>query len=1167
MGPIKKTYNYLIVRFIYTINCKRIITVIYLLLLTTAYLYSQPKHMQFKHISFDEGLSNSSVVSLLQDSRGFMWIGTYNGLNRYDGTNIVSYKNIPSDSSSLPENHVISIFEDRNKNLFIGTYSGLSLYNRELDNFINYSFDKTSALHNMLYLIYNINEDSLGNFWLSTNSGLIYFDRKNNKVTNYKDYSDNSHGIRSNVVFSTFSDKKGRLWVATDVGLYVLINKTEGFRLITRCKSKDINLRTIVFSSITEDKRGNIWFGSFSGLFCFMNEGNTNEIELISYTHNPLDPHSISNNRIKSVYIDKDDNLWVGNENGGINLFNRLNNNFTRYQIDEFNSMSLNNESIWAITEDNNGNFWFATYGGGVNISVKNSDFIINYKNIPGSTQSLSHNIVSCFMEDKTGKQWVGTDGGGLNLINNKTGQFTRFNNSNSGLKSNAVLCMAEGLGNTIWLGTWGNGLVCYNSVNNTFKSFSRNNNYPQPDNVRAIAKDKLGNLWLGTNNYGLIYYQVNGNKFNSFYEINSNNIEVLKFDYNDHIYLGTSNGFKVFNITDKSYKSYYNDPHNSNSISDNKIFDIYIQNDSCIWIGTMNGLNQFNPKNQKFIKHYLYKGASNSTILAITKDKKGFLWLTTNIGICQYDYINKKVKFFGKSDGLLSNDFYQRSILTSNNGNILVGGNNGFSILNPDKISENKTIPNIIITDLYIFNSKVTIGTQGSPLKKQISETKEITLSYKESVLTFYFTALDFTNPKKNQYAYKMENFDNDWIYSGNKKEVTYTNLSPGKYIFRVKGSNSDGIWNETGTELKITITPPWWKTWWFNTLVILLIFGSALFYYKRRTYQLKKQRQTLEIKVNERTHELEKANIMLQKRQEEIIYQIEQVKFQKEIVEEQNVKLEKAYNDLAIQEQKLEETVEERTKELLLAKEKAEESDKLKSAFLNNMSHEVRTPLNAIVGFSSIIAKSTHTPEKLKKYSNIISSSSKKLIEIITDVIEISEIQTKQVKPEFTTIEFISFCSNVVSNFEERARDKDIKLFLNINIPYNEYYILSDNGKLKKILQHIIDNAIKFTIQGFVEIKCNLEEIRNNNTLIHISVSDTGIGISEEMQKIIFEPFRQVKTNMIKEFGGNGLGLSIAKAYLDFLNGSISLKSETNKGTTVHISFPAEKFDTQNK
>lgn len=812
-------------------------------------IHAERNNLQFRHMTADDGLSSSIIISIAQDYKGFMWLGTYDGLNRFDGTKIVTYKNNPSDSGSLIENHIQCIFEDRGKKLFIGTREGLSLYDRDRDRFINYALDSSSPLHGVRAMVNRIAEDAAGNLWLATDfNGLIYFNRRSNTITHYLHDPKVPGSISYDQMDYVYLDSRERLWVATKKGLNLFDPKNGTFRHVTRCATHGDTISDLFFLGIVEDHEGNIWFGSGNGLFCLENRGANQELALTHFQNNPKDPTSLSLNSIRSLYIDEDGALWVGTENGGINIYDKRKKNFTRYRIDNFNPMSLNSESIHALACDRQKNVWIGTWGGGVNIAIKNSDFIIHYKHVPGAPQSLSFNNVSCFAEDRLHRLWIGTDGGGFNCFNDTTGRFTYRTTGNSALKSDAIICMFKGRKNLLWIGTWEGGLVKYDYVSTTMTSLTKNNSGIPDNTFYAIAQDSLGDLWLGSFRQGLVHYRIKENAFEKYTMENSpiasNQINVVRIDRRGNVYIGSESKhcFQMFIPKENRFVTVNTPvPDVKNNIN-NAANDILIENDSCVWVATQCGLFRYDPLRGGFRWYFKKDGlpANNSKGLAIDSD--GMLWLTTSAGLCRFDRSKSAFTCFSKSDGLQSNEFNRSSILTTSNGKILAGGTNGFNLISPGRYALNRSAPQIALTNFHIFNREAEIGAEDSPLKKHITETDKITLAYDQSVLTFSFVALDFTNPTKNQYAYRMENFDKDWIYCGTRKDATYTNLNPGTYFFHVKGSNNSGVWNTKGTSLEITITPPWWETKWaravFLLLIILLLLG-IYFYFRNKQEQ----------------------------------------------------------------------------------------------------------------------------------------------------------------------------------------------------------------------------------------------------------------------------------------------------------------------------------------
>jgi ligand-binding sensor domain-containing protein len=833
---------------------------------STSGVYAQPNHLQFKYLTPDDGLSSSITSCIIQDYKGLMWIGTPNGLNRYNGFNFVIYKNDPGDSTSLANGVIITMFEDHKKNLLIGTENGLCLYDRSMDRFMNYVFDKSSPLRGISCTVSKIIEDSVGNLWLATSVGLIYFDRLKNKIIQYSHDPNNPASLSNDNVESVLIDKNGSQWVSTRKGLNLFLPSTGTFKHITLADNGTEDLSNTIFMDMVEDREGDIWIGSTEGLYWLKYNNDSKIINLTHYRHDANNKLSLSINLVRSLFVDDIGNLWIGTDNGGINLFEKKTRTFRHYRKDDYDPQSLSNEAIEAIYEDRTGNLWFGTYTGGLNIAISNRDAFLSYKNLPGAPLSLSHNTVTCFSENNEGKIWVGTDGGGLNLFDMQINRFSRFNIDNSRLSSNAILSIFEDSKKQLWFGTWAGELVLFDSKTKSFTSYTTKNSGIQDDNIYAIAEGENNDLWLGSYEHGLIHYQIKDKKFTEYTPLNSGLgnemiVKIAKYS-KGRLFIGSPVCFQIFSPGDSNFITYLADPKNTNSLSYPRITDILVENDSCVWIGTPDGLNQFNPNNGSFKRYYEKDGLPNSFVKGLVLDKSGSLWVTTNGGTCRFDYQQGEFKNFTKADGLQSNEFSERSILKTKSGALLMGGTKGFSIVYPERIAENKSIPDVLITDLKIFYKSVIPGAENSPLIKNITETKALTLAHRQSVFTLYFAVMDFSAPEKNQYAYMLENFDKEWIYPGNKREATYTNLNPGKYVFRVKGSNNDGAWNETGTSIRITILPPWWSTWWFRIIIvsaIIIIFASI---FLSRVQQLKNQKIQLENSVTIKTAELHELN-----------------------------------------------------------------------------------------------------------------------------------------------------------------------------------------------------------------------------------------------------------------------------------------------------------------
>lgn len=1122
-------------------------------------LSAQEEKNQFRYLSVKDGLSSSKTTCILQDYKGFMWIGTFEGLNRYDGNKIIIYNLGEVDSLNYSRNTILTLVEDHNKNLLIGTTNGIMLYNRDLNRLQQIDLNKTPGWGTEIQSVMGIIEDSVGNLWLATFTGLKYYNRKNNIITNYTYDPADSNSIASDVLKFIYVDKRKRFWVGTEKGLCLFNSKTGRFKRINHCITHNENINTsFIIGSVAEDKNGNVWFGSQNGLFCCESGQNTSgNFSLKHYRNDPHDPNSISAGNVLAIFVNEDGTLLVSTENTGINILQADKNKFLHQRMDDYNPMSLNNESVQAISKDRSNNLWLCTYGGGVNISVKNSNFIFHYKKLPGASESLGSNIIRCFVEDKNHKIWIGTDGAGLCLFNHATNRFTHFNTNNSKITSDAIICMAEGINDDIWIGTWGGGLVNYNTNTNTFKSFTTENSNITDNIISSIAVERNGNLWIGTFNQGFLHYKIRENKFINYFPDNKKMHFITKLDNKGLVYFGTYSGLHIFNPELKSYSAFYSSRPNSPIVlSDGSIYDILIENDTSLWVATSNGLNHINTKSKKNRKYYAKDGLPDNIIKGLTLDKEGILWVTTNKGLSRFDYKNNKIRNFTPDDGIQGDEFYEHSILTTKNGSILAGGTNGFNYIFPDKVPFNKTIPDVVITDFLIFNQPVKIGTKDSPLSKQITDTKSINISYKQSVITFHFSVLDFTNPSKNQYAYMMENFDSDWVYCGNKKEATYTNLNPGKYRFRVKGSNNDGVWNETGTFLEITITPPWWKTKIAIALFVFFVIGSFFAIYAYRITKLKKQKAILENLVSLRTRELVEqneiiigTNKLLKEHQLEIenknlilIKQTEQLNDTNTLLEERQMQIEEQAEELMVQKE-----------ELLKQKNDLDELNKTKDKLFSILSHDLRSPFNSIIGYSELLFRNLrrYPIEKIEIQLGVIRDAGRNTLILLNDLLEWSRSQLGAIHVELQDVIITDLLEKELVILKQQAERKEVNL--KVEHIGSEFAVIADPDLISTVIRNLISNAIKFSNLG----NTVLVLLKFEDNIFTFSVKDEGIGMSKEKIEKLFKVVTAESTRGTAGEKGTGLGLLLCADFIAKHNGEILVESEVGKGSTFSFSL----------
>ncbi len=856
---------------------KKIIFIV--LLIQCGNVYAKRPQIEFKHLKVKDGLSQSWVRSICQDRYGLMWFGTNNGLNKYDGYNFTVYKNSPADETSLSNNGIESIYEDKIGNLWVGTENGLNLYDRENDRFIYISAFLRRRINGILELkdgrlfltcsnyglyLYNPKNDSIisflpdendayslssdelnsilmddnGNIWIGTKDGLNLLDTLNYKFVHFKNDKNDKNSIGDNNIQALYRDSKNRIWVGTLSGLSLLkYNKTAPEKSVfINYKYNPNNAESISdgkIMAIVEDKYGYLWIGSEeTGLnFLDLNSFQEDNAVFYNFQNNPVDNTSLSHDNIEALYEDKNGSIWVGTFGDGINMYNKLVKKFTHYKRDANNPNSLNNNFVNALLED--GDYLWIGTDEGLNIFNRKNKTFKNFVNDPLDNKSLGSNGVHAIKRDSSGNIWIGTWGGGLNLFNSKTNTFTRFEhdpNDDTSIGSNNIFAIIEGQNGELWIATMGGGLNLFDYKKRTFKRYMHDDN--DENGITTIADD-----WIRT---------------------------VYKNSYGE-IWLSASRTVDLFDKKTEKFIHFSHDRNDINSISYDGANLFFEDSKKNLWIGTVGGLNVFNREENTFSYYQQEDGLPNNQINGILEDDHGNLWISTNKGISKFvNGINRTenpiFKNYDVSDGLQGNEFRPRSFCKGKDGTIYFGGKNGFNVFHPDSIKENPYKPPVVITKFLLFNKDASIGTEDSPLKKHISVTKEIILSYKHSVFTLEYAALNFLVPERNQYAFKLEGFEEKWNYVGNKREATYTNLAPGKYIFRVKGSNNDGVWNEEGASLKIIVTPPYWKTLWFRISMIMLAIMIAYATYEIRVRSIVEYGHKLEAKVAERTKDLEK-------------------------------------------------------------------------------------------------------------------------------------------------------------------------------------------------------------------------------------------------------------------------------------------------------------------
>ena len=809
--------------------------------------------LKFEHISIEDGLSQSVVNCILQDWQGFMWFGTQDGLNRYDGYKFTVYKNDRDSSNSIGNNYINCLFEDKAQNLWIGTQNGLSKYNREKDYFENYYLMTGDPLQLIVVDIRVIYENSYEELLTGTyGEGLAIFD-KSKEI--FSSYGINKSYLNSNRITSICEDVNNNLWIGTwGDGLYMYDSSSQEYIHHTIAKGKSNIISDNRINSIHEYPKGKLLIGTNNGIYIL----NIETKEFIHYKNNPFDTDSLSNDLVSKLFEDSKNNIWIGTIEGGLNLFNWRTSKFLSYKYEKKNPRSISNNSITSIYEDRSGILWLGTEGGGLNKLIKSSNKIQHIYSDETDENSLCSNKIYCFCEDTFENLWIGTWDNGLCKYQRKGHKFTHFKHNPNDLNSlshNKITSIVEDHSKNLWIGTSGHGLDKLDISKNEITHYKKsdNNNSISNNTIFSLSKVKNGIIWIGTGGGGLNKFDINSELFTTYvndpnnqFSLSSNRIRTIFIDNEDIIWIGTDNGgLNKFDKSEEKFYSYKHDPNDASGISDNNVLTIFEDSSGNLWIGTMNnGLNKFNKKNNTFKRFREKDGLANDSVNGILEDRNGNLWISTSNGLSKFNLKTETFRNYDGKDGFQSNEFNPSACIKLRSGDFVFGGINGFNIFKPEEIKDNPHIPPVVISDFQIFNKPVSLYTKDSPLKKSVLVEDMINLTYYDSVFTFEFAALDYHTPEKNKYAYVMEGFDKDWVYSENRRFATYTNLNPGEYLFRIKGSNNDGVWNEEGRSIKIFITPPFWKTRWFRALSITLGIGAVASVYRNKLNQIQKEK-----------------------------------------------------------------------------------------------------------------------------------------------------------------------------------------------------------------------------------------------------------------------------------------------------------------------------------
>ena len=1068
--------------------------------------------LHFEHLTVKEGLSsNMTSWDTWQDEQGFMWFGSDNGLNRYDGYEVLKFYHDPDKADSLADNNVLSMTGDHLKRIWVGTSGGVSLFDpRTLVqtagqiSFTNYYHDEAnpnSLSHNAVWAVL---EDKAQTMWFATEKGLTHFDPATQIFTRYLHEPNNSNSLNDDVTWALLEDKQGRLWVGTEKGLARFNPEQQNFTRYDLPAPPDAadEYYNSIWSLYQDPVDGNLWLPTQDGLALFNPETET----FTRYDHDEADPTSIPSGSVAQVLADRQGNVWVGMYGKGLCLFKREAQNFHCFISQATDPNSLTNNYVYALLQDRTGILWVVTNGGGVNWLNPTALAFGAYRHNPTMVGQYDNSLYG-LLQDQAGYLWVAPWDKGLNRVNLQTGEFTRYQYDEAkpdSLSDNDIMTLYEDSHNVLWAGSSYSGLNRFipSDSGGTFKHYQHDEadeHSLSHDYVATIYEDHHGALWVGTYN-GLNRLNKNDDTFTHYFHddtassLSHSEILAITEDSAQRLWVGTRQGLNLYNETTKTFNRY---------LTDTTILAMR-EVSQTMWLGTKTGLHAFDLQRFTETVYTEKDGLASNTIGAILSDAQGNLWLSGVNGLTRFDPRSQTARRFVARDGLQSNEFVTGVAFQNAQGQLIFGGQNGFNIFKPDELPTTNDISAIALTHFEILNRPVPLQTP-------------MPLNYTDNVLSFEFALLDYLNSPANQYSYMLEGFDQTWTDPSFKRSATYTNLDGGDYIFRVRAMNGQGAWNGVGIAVPLHVTPPPWRSWWAYGLYVLVSVSSVLGFVQYRA------RRHARILAG-RERELAQERLLVAERQKALE--------QEQLVAEQLRRL-----------------------------------DRLKDEFLANTSHELRTPLNGIIGLAeSLMAGATgELPEPTKDNLNMIALSGRRLNNLINDILDFSKMKNNELVLQNRPLDLYSLSNVVLTLLQTLIGAKDLELQNNLSrdIPLVE----ADENRVQQIMYNLLGNAVKFTPGGTVKLsarvsdgpsKLHFEAVSEQPQFLAITVSDTGIGISADSHERVFESFEQADGSTAREYGGTGLGLAVTKKLVELHGGQIWLESQVGQGSHFTFTLP---------
>ena len=1060
-----------------------------------------------EHLTPSEGMPQGTVYDTLQDSQGFVWLATEDGLVRYDGHELYRYAYSRSAAGGLPGNFIRQIVEDDHHDLWLAIKdAGLARWNRATDRFTYFRHNPKDPASLASDVTRTVLVDSRGRIWIGTNdAGIDVLDPASGRIEHLRHDPGNPDSLSDDQIFTLTLDRSGSVWAGTAGGLDRWQPERSAFVHFRRQSDDPHTPSGTQISAVIEDQHGNYWVGTFDGGLDRMDSAG-HLIE--SFRHDPSRPDTLANNDVRALLEDHAGHLWVGTAEG-LDLMERGTGRFSHYHHDDRDSASLRDSFVLSLYQDGAGLVWIGTRAGGV------SRWNPRSWELGGRRPDwLDGKYVTSFADAPNRKVWIASYGGGLVQFDETNGEATDIDaivGKHGALGDQRVMALKLDRHDTLWIGTMGSGLKKL-APNGRLESIPVKAGDPRAVSavgVQTIFEARDGAIWLGMHDGGANVLDPSSGTIRQLPygthapgAISAASVTAIAEDAQGNIWIGTDDGGLDLARPDGTVvKAFRHDPLDPTSLPSNTVYALEVDGKGRVWVATDGGgLAQVTgtiavPETIHFKVVSREDGLSSDTLYGVLSDSKGRIWLSGNAGLMRFDPDSRTVKTYHREQGLQGEEFDSGAYHRLRDGRLCFGGAGGFNIFDPSRLTDNAHAPRVALTHLEVLGVAVPSATPYWLLNR-------IAVDYRASIVSLDFGALDFISPKRNRLAYRVAGLSDQWIDLGAQHRVTLTNLDAGDHLIEVRAANADSVWSEP---LRLTVhrdAAPW-RSWWayaLYALVVCLALVQRIRAHHAKIRGIVEAKQRLESEVAMRTHELVESNRQLA------------------------------------------------------------EAAQAKSNFLARMSHELRTPMNGVVGMTELLGRTTLSSTQTR-LTQTIRSSAQILLQIVNDLLDLSKIQAGKVEFESLPLDLTALLEECVALFAGAAEAKGIELI--VCPPAQHATLLGDPLRIRQIILNLIGNAVKFTLQGEVVVKADIDDAEPGRSTLKIAVSDTGVGMDAATIEKVFEPFTQADESTTRRFGGTGLGLAICRELAELMGGTVTAESRLNVGSTFHVHLPLKSAE----